>query len=95
MLDWAAEFAAAPTTAPTATPAATPPHWPLLAAFGALQLGRCLTALGRTEEGLALQKDAIAAYQTMAVSNPHDLVTVADTCRRAGRLDEGLPALEE
>ena len=54
-----------------------------------------MTALGRTEEGLALQKDAIAAYQTMGVSNPHYLVTVADTCRRAGRLNEGLTALEE
>ena len=68
------------------------PYW---GALGALQLGRCLTALGRTEEGLALQKDAIAAYQTMGVSNPHYLVTVADTCRRAGRLNEGLTALEE
>ena len=31
----------------------------------------------------------------MGVSNPHYLVTVADTCRRAGRLNEGLTALEE
>src|SRR5262249_58644529 len=68
------------------------PYW---GAVGALHLGRCLPAVGRTEEGLALQKDAIAAYQTMGVSNPHYLATVADTYRRAGRLNEELTALEE
>jgi class 3 adenylate cyclase/tetratricopeptide (TPR) repeat protein len=64
-------------------------------ALGAIQRGRCLTAIGRIEEGLALQRDAIAAFKTMGVANPHHLVAVADTCRRAGRLNEGLAALEE
>jgi class 3 adenylate cyclase/predicted ATPase len=68
---------------------------PFWGAVGAIQRGRCLTAIGRTEEGLALQRDAIAALRTMGVASPRYLVVVADTCRRAGRLNEGLTALEE
>jgi predicted ATPase len=63
---------------------------------GALHLGRCLTAIDRTEEGLALQRDAIAALRTMlGVTHPRYFVVLADTCRRAGRLNEGLTALDE
>ena len=68
------------------------PFWGAQAAF---HLGRCLTAIGRAEEGLALQKDAIAALRAMGVGIPAHLVVVADTFRRAGRLNEGLTALEE
>ena len=68
---------------------------PFWGAEGAFHLGRCLTTIGRTEEGLALQRDAIAALRSMGVAIPRHLVVVADTCRRAGRLNEGLTALEE
>ena len=68
---------------------------PFWGAIGALQRGRCLTAIGRTEEGLALHKDAVAAFKTMGVANPRPLVIVADNCRRAGRFKEGLTALKE
>jgi predicted ATPase len=68
------------------------PYW---GALGASQRGRCLTAIGRTEEGLALQRDAIAALRTMGGASLRYLVVVADTCRRAGSLNEGLTALEE
>jgi hypothetical protein len=68
------------------------PYW---AAFGAFHLGRCLTAIGRTEEGLALQRDAVVAFQTMAVGNLRCRVVIADTCRRAGRLNEGMTALQD
>jgi tetratricopeptide (TPR) repeat protein len=64
-------------------------------AHGAIYRGRCLTAIGRTEEGLAWQRDAIATFRTMGVTDPRYLVVVADTCRRAGRLNEGLTTLEE
>jgi predicted ATPase len=68
---------------------------PFWGAQGACHLGRCLTAVGRAEEGLVLQRDAIAAFRTMGVTVPRHLVVIADTCRRAGRLNEGLTALEE
>jgi DNA-binding SARP family transcriptional activator/tetratricopeptide (TPR) repeat protein len=69
------------------------PYW---GAQGAFHLGRCLTTIGRTEEGLALQRDAIAALRTMlGVTHPRYFVVLADTCRRAGRLNEGLTALDE
>jgi class 3 adenylate cyclase/tetratricopeptide (TPR) repeat protein len=68
------------------------PFWGAQAAF---HLGLCLTAIGRAEEGLALHKDAIAALRAMGVGIPGHLVVVADTFRRAGRLNEGLTALEE
>jgi tetratricopeptide (TPR) repeat protein len=68
---------------------------PFWGANGAIQLGRCLTTIGRAEEGLALQRDAMAALRSMGVTAPRHLVMVADTCRRAGRLNEGLTALEE
>ena len=68
---------------------------PFWGAEGAFHLGRCLTTIGRTEEGLALQRHAIAALRSMGVAIPRHLVVVADTCRRAGRLNEGLTALEE
>jgi hypothetical protein len=69
------------------------PYWRAHAAF---HLGRCLTAIGRIEEGLALQKDAIAALRAMlGVTHPRYFVVLADTCRRAGRSNEGLTALEE
>ena len=68
---------------------------PFWGAEGAFHLGRCLTTIGRTEEGLALQREAIAALRSMGVATPRHLVVVADTCRRAGRLNEGLTALEE
>jgi predicted ATPase len=68
---------------------------PFFGAQGACHLGRCLTAIGRAEEGLKLQRDAIAAFRTMGVGIPQHLVVVADTCRRAGRPNEGLTVLEE
>jgi class 3 adenylate cyclase/tetratricopeptide (TPR) repeat protein len=68
---------------------------PFWGAEGACHLGRCLTAIGRAEEGLALQRNAIAAFRTMGVTVPRHLVVIADTCRRAGRLNEGLTALDE
>jgi hypothetical protein len=68
---------------------------PFWGAEGAFYLGRCLTTIGRREEGLALQRDAIAALRSMGVAIPRHLVVVADTRRRAGRLNEGLTALEE
>ena len=43
---------------------------PFWGAQGAFHLGRCLTAIGRAEEGLALQRDAIAALRTMGVAIP-------------------------
>jgi hypothetical protein len=43
---------------------------PFWGALGAIQRGRCLTAIGRTEEGLALQRDAIAALRTMGGASP-------------------------
>src|SRR5262249_24163139 len=61
----------------------------------AFHLGRCLTSIGRTEEGSALQRDAVAARRTMGVGVPRHLVLLADTCRRAGRFNEGLTVLEE
>jgi hypothetical protein len=63
--------------------------------MGGIVRGRCLTAIGRIEEGLALQRDAIAALRTMGAVNLRHLVMLADTCRRAGRLNEGFTALEE
>jgi predicted ATPase len=68
---------------------------PFFGAQGACHLGRCLTAIGRAEEGLKMQRDAVAAFRTMGVGNPRHLVVVADTCRRAGRLNDGLTVLEE
>jgi predicted ATPase len=69
---------------------------PFWGAWGAVFRGLCLTAVGRIEEGLALQKDAIAALRAMlGVTHPRYFVVLADTCRRAGRLNEGLTALEE
>jgi predicted ATPase len=68
---------------------------PFWGAQGACHLGWCLTAMGGAEEGLALQKDAIAAFRSMGVTLPRHLVVVADTCRRAGRLNDGLTVLEE
>jgi predicted ATPase len=68
---------------------------PFFGAQGACHLGRCLTAIGRAEDGLKLQRDAIAAFRTMGVGHPGHLVVVADTCRRAGRLNDGLTVLEE
>src|SRR4029077_20970726 len=68
---------------------------PFWGAHGAITRGWCLTAIGRTEEGLALQRDAIAALRTMGVTTPRYLIGVAETFRRAGRLNEGLTALEE
>ena len=43
---------------------------------------KCLTAIGRTEEGLALHRDATAALRAMGVTNPRYLALLADTCRR-------------
>ena len=68
------------------------PYW---AAFGAFHLGRCLTTIGRAEEGLALQREAVAAFRTMGVGNLRYRVVLADTCRRANRLNEGMSALED
>jgi tetratricopeptide (TPR) repeat protein len=68
------------------------PYW---GACGALFRGRCLTAIGHKEEGLTLQRDAIAALRTIGVTQARHLVIVADTCRRAGRFNEDLTALEE
>jgi tetratricopeptide (TPR) repeat protein len=69
------------------------PYW---RAHGAFHLGRALTAIGRIEEGLSLQRDATATLRSiLGVTHPRYLVVVADTCRRAGRLNEGLTALEE
>jgi tetratricopeptide (TPR) repeat protein len=42
-----------------------------------------------------LQRDAIAAFRAMGVGHPGHLVAVAETCRRAGQLNEGLTVLEE
>jgi tetratricopeptide (TPR) repeat protein len=43
-----------------------------------------------------LQRDAIATLRSiLGVTHPRYLVVVADTCRRTGRLNEGLKALEE
>jgi predicted ATPase len=44
---------------------------------------------------LALQKDAITAFQAMGVGIPRHFIVVVDTCRRAGRLNDGLIILEE
>jgi tetratricopeptide (TPR) repeat protein len=68
---------------------------PLFGAHGACHLGRCLTAIGRAEEGLKLQREAIAAFSIMGVGGPLHLIVVADTYRRACRLNEGLTVLEE
>jgi hypothetical protein len=43
---------------------------------------KCLTAIGRTEEGLALHRDATAALRATGVTNPRYLALLADTCRR-------------
>src|SRR5262249_38084695 len=63
---------------------------PFWAAFGAFHFGRCLTAIGRKEEGLALQRNAIVAFRTMGVGSLRWRVVFADTCRLAGRLNEGM-----
>ena len=43
---------------------------PFWGAVGAFHLGRCLTAIGRIEEGLSLQRDAIAALRTIGGNSP-------------------------
>jgi tetratricopeptide (TPR) repeat protein len=68
---------------------------PFWGAWGAFHLGRCLTAIGRIEEGLALQRDAVTAFRSMGVANLRYLVVLADTYRRAGPLNDGLTVLEE
>ena len=68
---------------------------PFWGARGAVFRGWCLIANGRIEEGVGLQRDAIAALRTMGVPAQRELVVVADTCRRAGRLNEASTALEE
>jgi hypothetical protein len=59
---------------------------------------RCaLTGLGRTADAIDLLKDTLAAQQALntGVARSTFLVLMADALRQAGRLDEGLAAIDE
>jgi len=59
--------------------------------------GWCLSALGRTEEGLTLQTEALAAYRATGtlLNLPAWLTRLADAYMKAGRVKEGLKQLDE
>src|SRR5207248_3015480 len=59
--------------------------------------GWALAALGQPEHGIKeIQRGLAACLATGAVvAHPYFLALLADACRRAGRLTEGLEALEE
>jgi len=52
---------------------------------------------GRHEEGIAQIQEGLAASRAMGVelTRPYFLCLLADACIKAGRLDDGLSALNE
>ena len=59
--------------------------------------GAALAALGDTERGITLLKDSLAAQQSIGAGlvRPTFLALLADALRQAGRVEEGLEAVDE
>jgi predicted ATPase len=58
--------------------------------------GWAMAQLGRSEEGIAQQREGLAAFSaTEALLRPYFLCLLAETWTETGRLDEGLNALTE
>jgi predicted ATPase len=58
--------------------------------------GWAIAQLGRSEEGIAQQREGLAAFSaTEALLRPYFLSLLAETWREAGRLDDGLIAVTE
>jgi predicted ATPase len=58
--------------------------------------GWAMVQLGRSEEGIAQQREGLAAFSaTEALLRPYFLCLLAETWTEAGRVDDGLNALTE
>jgi predicted ATPase/class 3 adenylate cyclase len=72
-------------------------NFPLWLAWGTAYRGWSLTALGQTQEGLALIKQGLAAVRATGtiLMTPHWLMLLADAYAMLGQPDEGLSCLTE
>jgi class 3 adenylate cyclase/predicted ATPase len=72
-------------------------NFPLWLAWGTAYRGWSLTALGQTQEGLALIKQGLAAVRATGtiLMTPHWLMLLADAYAMLGQPDEGLRCLTE
>jgi predicted ATPase len=70
---------------------------PQYAAFARVVLGWAMSVEGRTDQGRAEVREGLGQVEVMAarIRRPYLLSLVAETCGRAGRVDEGLAALDE
>src|SRR5437868_6243678 len=72
-------------------------NFPLWFAWGTAYRGWSLTALGQTQEGLALIKEALSAVRATGtiLMTPHWLMLLADAYAMLGKPEEGLNCLGE
>jgi len=76
---------------------ATDHHAPFWAAAGTILRGWALTKQGQTEEGIAQMHEGLGAWRGMgaALMRTYWLGLLADAYVQTGRVNEGLPLLEE